>query len=426
MSWSWFAVALLAAACGKSKGADVAQGSATGSESRTGSAPAAPTAPVTLPTVAGYGTDASTHPARVSVSPASITVDGKQVAGVAGVVDALSAPSNAPRFVLALDKTLDAKLLGELLTALKTQGLTQFGLLAQKAGAETVMLPFDLPPSPSVRSDLARQIEEVKAAGAQVKVGPSVGGRKEKDAPATPPSNDGPPNTVVVEVRDVSLSPESSLSTDIAKAKISATYLTGLRRCVKSFAEKDATTASSFSLTFSINETGMAVDAKATGVTNEAANCIATQAAAWRFPIPKDADRKGVKVNATAAFDISVDETTVRETNASMLPGESGRAPEPDTIGLTVTVTNDHIVVLSASSTVKAPATPIALASPDAAQQLSAHVEAFVKAGGDPKLAVHVIAVGATKLQRLAEVLGAVRATPAGSALLATVVLSID
>lgn len=439
MTRSWFALALLAAACGKSKDTGALQGSATGSESP-GSA--APVVAVALPTVAGHGYEPSTSPARVLMAASAIVVDGKPVAGIPGVVDGLSAPSSAPRFVLALDKTIEVERLFQLIAALKTQGLTSYGLLAQKVGGETVMLPFDLrasAPAESPRrapgSDLQRQLDEVKKAGAEVKVGPSPGGRAAPSS-GSGAGSDGPPSTVVVEVREVSLSPESSLSTDIAKAKISATYLTGLRRCVKSFAEKDATTTSSFTLTLTINESGTGVDAKAMGVTNDAAECIAKQAATWRFPIPKDADRNGVKVAATVAFDITVDETTVRENaaNAQMMPGESVPAPDPgDALGLVVTITKDELLVWSISGlegTRKEPRARIPRAD---ARKLSALLEDIVKrrwSGTTTRAAydldVIVMPEPTTTMQLLAEILGAVRATPSGTSLFPSVRFAAD
>lgn len=156
--------------------------------------------------------------------------------------------------------------------------------------------------------DLDKQIADVRDAGSRVAVGggarvggPSVGTGKgigDPDAPA--PVDRGPTGRVSITKKqafdDTSLTPEAVL------AKMQAAYMAGIKRCYKAYLKKDPTARGKVKLTFTVNEIGRTVSAKAAGFVTEVDDCLAGMMASWRFPIPKDLD--GEPTDAAFQFEL--------------------------------------------------------------------------------------------------------------------------
>lgn len=434
---SWLAVA----GCGKDKsGTAASSGSATGSagSSESIATPAPPL--VALPQVAGHGYDRDPPTPRVVATPAAIFVDGKQVLAlengavpgtprertINAVVNGLSAPSREPRMVIAVDKGLPYRLLVDLLLTLRSQGVRSFGVLAQ-AGSATVMLPLDLPDASRVPStdvgrhpDLQRQIDEVRGAGRAVEVKSGVS----------------------VEVREASVSPESSLGGQIVKTKISAAYLAGIKRCVAKSTARDATPGGAIELTFAITETGRGEKATVVGAPPGAADCIAAQTASWIFPKPKSGDIEGTPATAKVTLDVAHHEADDKadspaipgsaDTEAVSVQTMSSPDPGPDAapLRMVVSITTSDVTVWSISGlegTLPEPRVRVPV-GPEATRKVSAVLEDIVKRRyGDKQerdQSIMLMADAVVTMQSVAEMLGAVRASAAGVELFPNVMLS--
>lgn len=457
------AVIVFAFACGKSKDEPPAStGSSSGSGAGSAAVSPTPQVQVALPEVAAHGFTKSPPPARVSATQTQIVVDGKPVlaleagvppatavsgeqlpAIVAGLSATGAATSPDGRMVLALDKQLSYGLLFQLLVTLKSQGIKQFGVLA-KAGADTVMLPIDLPDkiamddgSMSRRrpgADLDEQLKEVKEAGSG---GPAP--KAERDPPgaaiatALTENSAGGDLGASVEVTEVTLSPDSSLTNQVVLRKISATYLPNIKRCAAKARAMDASPGTTITATLTIDETGRTVDPGLTGMPEQVAACITRPMATWRFPVAKNADGEPARVTARVMLKIAYHGDPPK---ADSIDDRIGPAPPPlpdgPKLGMVVSVTRTDVIVWSLSgreSSLKEPHTRIPLDA-KAAAELSAVLEEIVKrrwAGKTRHLQdtdIVFMADRGTPMQTVVELLGAVRASPAGTELFPAVLLS--
>lgn len=83
---------------------------------------------------------------------------------------------------------------------------------------------------------------------------------------------------------------ESTLTPDAVLGRIQTAYMPGLKRCYKQYLNKEASARGGVTLSFTVNETGRAVNGAAKGFASEVDACIQGLMATWRFPAPKDKD----------------------------------------------------------------------------------------------------------------------------------------
>jgi hypothetical protein len=83
---------------------------------------------------------------------------------------------------------------------------------------------------------------------------------------------------------------ESTLSADAVLAKIQSVYMSGLKRCYKTYLNKDPSARGKVRLDLTVNSTGRTVNGRATGFASEVDSCITALMGGWRFPVPKDND----------------------------------------------------------------------------------------------------------------------------------------
>jgi hypothetical protein len=73
--------------------------------------------------------------------------------------------------------------------------------------------------------------------------------------------------------------------------KIQSAYMSGLKRCYKTYLAKDASARGKVTLDLTVNESGRTVEGKASGFpAGEVNQCISGLMGSWRFPVPKDGD----------------------------------------------------------------------------------------------------------------------------------------
>lgn len=97
---------------------------------------------------------------------------------------------------------------------------------------------------------------------------------------------------------------ESTLTPDIVLAKIQTAYMAGLRRCYKSYLNKDPSARGKVTLSLTVNATGRTVNGAARGFAGEVDSCISAQMSGWRFPAPKDKD--GEATDASFAITLAL------------------------------------------------------------------------------------------------------------------------
>jgi hypothetical protein len=90
---------------------------------------------------------------------------------------------------------------------------------------------------------------------------------------------------------------ESTLSADAVLSKIASVYMAGLRRCYKTYLNKDASARGKVTLTLTVNATGRSINNGARGFAGEVDACIVAQMNGWRFPVPKDKDGEATDAN---------------------------------------------------------------------------------------------------------------------------------
>lgn len=413
------ALAVVLAAC--SKGKDTSPSAGSGSASVTVGDAAAPsvTVEVAVPEVAPHGYAANPPPARVSVTPSAVVVDGRQVLALEGgqvpasaivdgripaIVGGLSAAGADPRFVIAVDKSLPYGLLVQVLSTLTGQGVRSFGVLARTGGAP-VMLPLDLPDTGAAAAGAPGATARPAAAGALA---------------------------ASVEVEAASVVPESSLDGEGVKRKVSGAYLAGVKRCVETAGSRDATPGGSISVRFDIEETGTASEPTVSGVPQDVAACITEQMTSWRFPVPRGGAAAPVRVTATMALAVSYHDARNSDQVAPPTSTASHEAPPLPTeppLGMMLSLDKDAIVVWSRSGREGTLAKP-RLRLPLDAHVLSAALEELVTkrwaktSRHEQDLDIVVMLPPTTAMQTVAEILGAVRASPKGTQLFPRVMLA--
>lgn len=129
-------------------------------------------------------------------------------------------------------------------------------------------------------ADLAAQLDEVKRAGAEVRVGerPDAGA----GASAQGPSESAVRGRVVLDT-------SSSEAPEVSR-KIASVYLGGLRRCYKDALKRDPSIRGALRLSFTVLENGRTRDGKVTAPDAELGTCVEGLLRSWVFPRPRDAD----------------------------------------------------------------------------------------------------------------------------------------
>ncbi len=404
------ALALALTGCGKGNQSAPTVGSGSSSGAVASDAPPAiDLSSFAVPEVASRGYEPNPPTPRVIATRTALVVDGKHVlaleggalpagALVGGEIPALisglsaGAAGASPRTVLALDKSLTYGLLFQLLSTLKSQGLRSFGIAARANGA-SVMLPIDLP-----TAVVAPSIVPEKS-GTKALLGASV------------------------EVSDATVSPESSLSGDQVKTKVSGAYLAPIKACVAKVGPRDASPGGTIALAFAVDETGRAAEPSVTGLPKDVAACVTAAVAAWRFTAPRGPERETLRVNAKVTLSIAFHELGPRdavEDAEAPAPAPAPATPPPPaelpTLRVIVRVTPTQVIV--------SPHAPIAL-GPTASAELGALLERTVKTAGTPaSRGLIVMADAQVSMQTLAEILGAVRMTATGAELFPTPALA--
>ncbi|MEJ7596879.1 MAG: hypothetical protein WKG01_03120 [Kofleriaceae bacterium] len=158
-------------------------------------------------------------------------------------------------------------------------------------------------------ADLGDQINDVREGGKTVAIGGGAGRGSRGDGDPRLGTGGGPkisgPGGIDsagggkgaekgpagrISVSDKQSFDESTLTPDIVLAKIQSSYMAGLKRCYKTYLNKDGSARGKVTLSLTINETGRTVKGGAKGFANEVDTCIEGLMTSWRFPIPKDKD----------------------------------------------------------------------------------------------------------------------------------------
>jgi hypothetical protein len=90
---------------------------------------------------------------------------------------------------------------------------------------------------------------------------------------------------------------DSTLSPDAVLDKIKKVYMAAITRCYTQYLKKEATSRGAVALSFTVNETGRAVNGNAKGFSGEVDTCIEGHMGTWRFPAPKDKDGEATDAN---------------------------------------------------------------------------------------------------------------------------------
>jgi len=100
-----------------------------------------------------------------------------------------------------------------------------------------------------------------------------------------------------ISVSDKSSPDDSTLTPDMVLQKIMSAYMAGLKRCYKTFLNKDASARGKVTLSLTVNATGRTTKGAASGFAPEVDTCITAQMGTWRFPVPKDKDGSATEAN---------------------------------------------------------------------------------------------------------------------------------
>lgn len=156
-------------------------------------------------------------------------------------------------------------------------------------------------------TDLSKQVDDVKASGASVKVGGgSSGGSRGNGDPRTGTGKGTGVGTGTVDsggtakedkepagrisVSTKSGGDDSTLTPDAVLKRINDLYMAGLKRCYKDHLKTDPTARGPVKLSFTVNEKGRAVSGSASGFADPVDSCVESKMSGWTFAIPKDAD----------------------------------------------------------------------------------------------------------------------------------------
>jgi len=216
---------------------------------------------------------------------------GEPGPGVATLANpATQTPSTRPRAITArMPEPVDANAWAQMLTT----GTPKPGGQAE--------LPSRIP-----GTDLDKQIQNLHDRGREPTDGsrPTTRdpGMRIGDGPAGPiiqqPGNveqlakqEKPPITRITPIPQPKPPGKDPLSINLVLGRIQSAYLAGLQRCyVKHGLSSDASMVAKVTLSFTVDETGMATDHQATGANPDVDSCIRGQMAGWKFQTPKDAD----------------------------------------------------------------------------------------------------------------------------------------
>ena len=105
------------------------------------------------------------------------------------------------------------------------------------------------------------------------------------------------PGTGRITVNEKHSDDDTTLSADAIMAKITSSYMSGIKRCYTTYLKKDASARGKVVLSFTVNETGRAVQTAAHGFAGEVDDCIGNLMTTWRFPIPKDKDGEATEAS---------------------------------------------------------------------------------------------------------------------------------
>ncbi len=156
-------------------------------------------------------------------------------------------------------------------------------------------------------TDLGKQVADVAASGASVKVGggssggsrgngdPRVGtgkgtgvGTGGVDSSGTAKADAEPAGRISVSSK--SGGDDSTLTPDAVLKRIMDVYMAGLKRCYKDHLKVDPAARGKVALSFTVNEKGRAVSNNASGFASEVDGCVEQRMGSWTFGIPKDGD----------------------------------------------------------------------------------------------------------------------------------------
>jgi hypothetical protein len=125
--------------------------------------------------------------------------------------------------------------------------------------------------------------------------GPKIGGPGGLDSAGGGKVDSGPKGRI--SVSDKKSFDESSLTPDIVLAKIQSVYMAGIKRCYKTYLNKDASARGKVLLSLTVNPTGRTINGNAKGFAGEIDECITTLMGGWRFPVPKDKDGEATEAS---------------------------------------------------------------------------------------------------------------------------------
>jgi len=439
------------AACGSSS---------TSNDPGSGSTVQAPGVPgVDLPTVSGTGYAPTDLPPTLTASPREVAVVGKSVLALRdGEVDPaeveggklgiripklrqfVSHIDHGDTLTLAIDRTLSYRLFVQLLMSSRGPGFKKYALVA-RTNTSVVQVPIDLPERRPVEggmanalgirprdpgSDLGKQVAEARSGGHLVAVGPARSSTRalliaKQVAPST-----------------------STLTADAVGRKVQSVYMAGIRRCAKTLTE-----ATKVSIELAVRDSGHTANIEVRSPATDVATCIEGLASSWVFPRPRDPD--GAPIEITAHLDLRivpdptpepkrppavVDPSDASHASATMLIGEDEpHAIDPDALPLqlVISITKTQVIVWSISGLEGTLKEPKRVLPNDArtADEVGNTLAEIVKRrwGGkhrpESTLEILVMADGATPMQQVASVLGAVRETPAHARLFPVVHLSL-
>jgi hypothetical protein len=94
---------------------------------------------------------------------------------------------------------------------------------------------------------------------------------------------------------------------EIVLAKIQGAYMAGMRRCYRLHLTKAPEARGKVTISFTVSETGRAVDGEVKGFAGDVDACITAQIAGWRFPVPKDLDGNPIAASFSVPLQLAPD-----------------------------------------------------------------------------------------------------------------------
>jgi biopolymer transport protein ExbD len=344
--------------------------------------------------LSGFDTADNVEP-TVSITLSSLTVSGKLVVslqdgvvppeelegGALGMtIEKLGAIAGkldtSKRIVIAIDKRIPYRTMIATLYTLKQAKHNQFGLLA-RAGAHVVLAPITLPDKRDATA--------------------SSGGKH-------------PGGGLDAQINEVkNANPQSILHV------IQTKYVAGIKRCYKDHLKRDPSAKGKLALTFTVDGAGKTKQAKATGIALTLESCVKKQMVSWRFAASADPDGETFAMNVMLIPDGEPAPQTPTTPTAAPLP-----TPAAPPLQLIVSVTKTDAILWSISGlegTLQTPKLAVKLAEKSALTDLTralAEIVArrFASAGERDDRGIIIQADNSAPMQMIAELIGAVRATP--------------